>query len=130
MTLPDDPTPRRSPGALSEALGGPAHVVVDPVFGWVADAAARALAPYGRLVNLGGSAGDGATLSSAVLRGKTLDVLGYTNNALTPDQRAEALTGVVALAAGRARHRRAPGPPARRHRRRVEDVARGTVRRC
>ena len=72
---------------------------IDPVFGWVADAAIRALAPYGRLVNLGGAAGDAATLSSAVVRGKTLDVLGYTNNALTPEQRAEALTGVVALAA-------------------------------
>ena len=99
VTLPDDDDAAVLAASMQAALGGPADVVVDPVFGWVAEAACRALAPRGRLVNLGGSAGDGATLSSAVLRGKTLDVLGYTNNALTPDQRAEALTGVVALAA-------------------------------
>ena len=99
VTLPDDNDAAALAASMQAALGGPADVVVDPVFGWVAEAACRALAPRGRLVNLGGSAGDGATLSSAALRGKTLDVLGYTNNALTPDQRAEALTGVVALAA-------------------------------
>jgi NADPH:quinone reductase-like Zn-dependent oxidoreductase len=99
VALPDEPDPAALAAALVEALDAQAHVVVDPVFGWVADAATRALAPFGRLVNIGGSAGDGATLSSAVLRGKTLDVLGYTNNALTPEHRAEALTGVVALAA-------------------------------
>ena len=57
------------------------------------------MTPHGRLVNLGGSAADAATLSSAVVRGKSLDVLGYTNNSLTPDRRAEALTSVVRLAA-------------------------------
>ena len=45
---------------MAEALGGPADVVVDPVFGWVAEAACRAMAPRGRLVNLGGSAADAA----------------------------------------------------------------------
>jgi NADPH:quinone reductase-like Zn-dependent oxidoreductase len=84
--------------ALTAALGGTADVVVDPVFGWVAEAAIHAMAPFGRLVNLGGSAGDAASFSSAVVRGKSLSVLGYTNNALTPSQRAEALTEVVALA--------------------------------
>ena len=54
---------------------------------WVAAAASRVLAPRGRLVNLGGSAADAATFSSAVLRSRSLDVLGYTNNSLTPDQR-------------------------------------------
>ena len=83
--------------AMTEALGGPADVVVDPVFGWVAEAACRAMAPRGRLVNLGGSAADAASLSSAVIRGKSLDVLGYTNNSLTPAERAEALTSVLAL---------------------------------
>ena len=86
--------------ALTEALGGgTADVVLDPVFGWVAAAATRVMTPHGRLVNLGGSAADAATLSSAVVRGRSLDVLGYTNNSLTPDRRAEALTSVVRLAA-------------------------------
>jgi NADPH:quinone reductase-like Zn-dependent oxidoreductase len=85
--------------AITDALEGNAGIVLDPVFGWLAEAATQALRPGGRLVNLGGSASDAATFSSAVVRGKYLDVLGYTNNALTPDQRAEALTSVVRLAA-------------------------------
>ncbi len=55
------------------------------------------MTPFGRLINLGGSAADSATLSSAVVRGKSLSVLGYTNNAITPAQRAEALNGSVGL---------------------------------
>jgi NADPH:quinone reductase-like Zn-dependent oxidoreductase len=85
--------------ALSEALEGPADLVLDPVFGWVAEAALRVLAPGGRLVNLGGSAGDAASFSSAALRGSSLSVLGYTNNALTPEERADALRAVLRHAA-------------------------------
>jgi NADPH:quinone reductase-like Zn-dependent oxidoreductase len=78
---------------------GEVDVVIDPVFGAPATAAARLLAPGGRLVNIGGAAGDAATFSSAALRGRSAAVLGYTNNALTPAQRREALDGVLALAA-------------------------------
>ncbi|MGY1828455.1 zinc-binding dehydrogenase [Blastococcus sp. SYSU DS0541] len=87
---------------FADAAGGRLDLVVDPVFGAAATAAARALSAGGRLVNLGGAAGDTADFSSAVLRGKSASVLGYTNNALTPAQRAEAV-GAVALeaAAGR-----------------------------
>jgi NADPH:quinone reductase-like Zn-dependent oxidoreductase len=81
------------------AGGGPVDVVVDPVFGPSAAAACHALAPGGRLVNLGGLGGDGAELSSAVLRARSASVLGYTNNAITPAQRAEALGAVWQLAA-------------------------------
>ena len=84
---------------LIEAAGGPVDVVIDPVFGEPAAAAAMALAPWGRLVNIGGAAGDMAEFSSAVLRGRTIGILGYTNNAISPEQRAEALTQVLALAA-------------------------------
>jgi NADPH:quinone reductase-like Zn-dependent oxidoreductase len=80
------------------AGGGPFDVVVDPVFGPSAAAACLALAPGGRLVNLGGLGGDGAELSSAVLRARSASVLGYTNNAITPAQRAEALAAVLGLA--------------------------------
>ena len=83
---------------LVEAAGGPVDVVVDPVFGEAAAAAALALGPGGRLVNLGGSAHDLADFSSAALRGRSLSILGYTNNAISPEQRAEALTSVLALA--------------------------------
>jgi NADPH:quinone reductase-like Zn-dependent oxidoreductase len=85
--------------ALLAELPHRADVVIDPVFGWVAEAATRAMAPGGRLVNLGGSASDSATLSSAALRSNAISVLGYTNNALSSDQRASALTAVVAEAA-------------------------------
>jgi NADPH:quinone reductase-like Zn-dependent oxidoreductase len=84
---------------IRAAAGGAVDLVVDPVFGAVAAAAVPALAPGGRLVNLGGAAGDAAEFSSAVLRSRSIDVLGYTNNALTVDQRARALTEVLGHAA-------------------------------
>jgi NADPH:quinone reductase-like Zn-dependent oxidoreductase len=91
---------------LTEALAahGPFDVVLDPVFGIAAEAASRCLAEHGRLVNLGGAGGDRATYSSAVLRARTASILGYTNNALTAEQRREAITAVLAhSAAGRIR---------------------------
>jgi NADPH:quinone reductase-like Zn-dependent oxidoreductase len=85
--------------AFTTAADGPVDVVLDPVFGVAASGAARALAHGGRLVNLGGLGGDAAELSSAALRGRSASVLGYTNNALTPAQRADALGEVLAMAA-------------------------------
>jgi NADPH:quinone reductase-like Zn-dependent oxidoreductase len=84
---------------LREVTGGEVDVVIDPVFGTAATAASRLLAPGGRLVNLGGASGDEATFSSSVLRGRSVNILGYTNNSLTPEQRAEALTEVLRHAA-------------------------------
>ncbi|MGY1839559.1 MULTISPECIES: quinone oxidoreductase family protein [unclassified Modestobacter] len=84
---------------LGAACGGAVDVVVDPVFGEAATAASRVLAPGGRLVNLGGSGCDVAEFSSAALRSRSADVLGYTNNALTGAQRAGALTAVLGHAA-------------------------------
>jgi NADPH:quinone reductase-like Zn-dependent oxidoreductase len=89
----------RLAGELAEALGGDADVVLDPVFGAGATAAGRVLAEGGRLVNLGGAAGDTATFSSALLRSRTASVLGYTNNALSAAQKGEALTAVLRQAA-------------------------------
>ena len=84
---------------LTAATSGAVDVVIDPVFGIPAIAASRILATHGRLVNLGGASGDEATFSSSVLRGRTASVLGYTNNAITPDQRRDALTAVLEHAA-------------------------------
>jgi NADPH:quinone reductase-like Zn-dependent oxidoreductase len=89
---------------IAEAAGGEVDVVLDPVFGVAASAASRALAPGGRLVNLGGASGDEAAFSSSVLRSRSASVLGYTNNALTAGQRADALASVLEHAAtGRVR---------------------------
>ncbi|TCC63161.1 zinc-binding alcohol dehydrogenase family protein [Kribbella pittospori] len=85
--------------AFSDATGGSVDVVVDPVFGAAATAASRVLAAGGRLVNLGGASGDEATFSSAVLRSRSVSVLGYTNNALTSEQRRDAFTAVLQHAA-------------------------------
>lgn len=82
-----------------EASDGAAHLVVDPLCGAPASAAALALSAGGRLVNLGSSAGPSAVLDSASLRSRSLSVLGYTNNALTGEQRRASLSAVVAHAA-------------------------------
>ena len=87
---------------ISAACHGPLDLVLDPVYGLPAAAAARALRPRGRLVNLGGSAGESSPLDSSTLRSRSLQILGYTNNELTPDQRREALLRVVQeIVAGR-----------------------------
>jgi hypothetical protein len=57
------------------------------------------LADGGRLVNLGGASGDVAEFSSAGLRSRSAAILGYTNNALTAEQRRSAVTAVAEHAA-------------------------------
>ena len=80
---------------LAEAAGGRVDLVLDPVWGMPAEAALRVLSPHGRLVNLGSSAAPLAALGSATLRSGTLSVLGYTNNALSHEQKAEALAEIL-----------------------------------
>jgi NADPH:quinone reductase-like Zn-dependent oxidoreductase len=83
---------------LAAACDGPVDLVLDPLYGVPAAAAARTLRPGGRLVNLGGSAGETSPLDSSTLRGRSLRVLGYTNNELTGEQRAAAMGHVASLA--------------------------------
>ena len=97
MLRPDEPRSHLT-ARLTDAAGGPVDVVIDPVFGEPAAAAAMALGPWGRLVNIGAAAADIAEFSSAVLRGRSIGILGYTNNAISAGQRASALTNVLALA--------------------------------
>lgn len=85
---------------FAAALDGPADLVLDPLWGAPAAAAAGVLRSGGRLVNLGSSAGETSPLTSSVLRSRSLRVLGYTNNELTPAQRAAAVDRVAELAAG------------------------------
>ncbi|MFG2088388.1 MULTISPECIES: zinc-binding alcohol dehydrogenase family protein [unclassified Spirillospora] len=81
------------------AADGPVDLVLDPLFGAPAAAAARALRPGGRLVNLGSSAGETCPIESSTIRGRSLRLLGFTNNELTAEQRAEAITFVAGEAA-------------------------------
>ncbi len=87
---------------LARATAGRVDLVLDPVWGRPAEAAMRVLSPRGRLVNLGSSAGPLASFSSASVRSGVQSVLGYTNNALSPEQKSDALTEILAYAgAGR-----------------------------
>ncbi|MEU8817756.1 zinc-binding alcohol dehydrogenase family protein [Actinoplanes sp. NPDC048796] len=89
-------------GLLREAADGPVDLVLDPVFGVPAAAALRVLRPGGRLVNLGSAAGAEAPIESAVLRAGSLRIMGYTNNGLSPGERAESLRVIAGHAlAGR-----------------------------
>ena len=86
-------------GRVRAACDGRVDVVVDPVAGIPATAAALLLAEGGRLVNLGSSAGPALSVDSAVLRSRSAAVLGYTNVSLTVHQRADALGAVFRHAA-------------------------------
>jgi NADPH:quinone reductase-like Zn-dependent oxidoreductase len=80
---------------FADAADGPVDLVLDPLFGPPAAAAARALRPHGRLVNLGSSAGETCPLDSSTLRSRSLRLVGYTNSSLSREERAAALTTVV-----------------------------------
>ena len=84
---------------LGAAADGTVDLVLDPLYGVPAAAAARCLRPGGRLVNLGGSAAEHAPLDSSTIRSRSLRVLGYTNNELTREQKARARTVVAEHAA-------------------------------
>lgn len=84
---------------IMAACDGPLHLVIDPVWGLPAEAAARALGYEGRLVNFGSASGPTARFDSATIRSRMHNIIGYTNNALTHEQKAEALSAVLTYAA-------------------------------
>jgi NADPH:quinone reductase len=72
--------------AFREACGGDGPtLIVDPLWGEPLAAALEAAAPGARAVNIGQSAGAEATLASAWVRGKQLEILGYSNFAVPRD---------------------------------------------
>ncbi|HEX7306607.1 zinc-binding alcohol dehydrogenase family protein [Lentzea sp.] len=79
---------------FTEVAAG-ADLLLDPLFGAPAAAAAQALRPGGRWVNLGASAGEQCPITSSVLRSRSLRLSGYTNNELTARQRADAITTIA-----------------------------------
>jgi NADPH:quinone reductase len=99
VPLFDDEQQQSLAGRLAEAADGPLDVVVDPLCGVPASAAATLLGDGGRLVNLGSSAGEVAEFSSAHLRSHTASILGYTNNGISIEQRRDALVAVLDHAA-------------------------------
>jgi NADPH:quinone reductase-like Zn-dependent oxidoreductase len=86
--------------ALKEAAGGAGYdVVLDPLWGPPAVAALAAMAPFGRLVGLGQSAGAEATIPSALVRSTPVDILGYTNYTAGEDRKAGAFATMAEHAA-------------------------------
>lgn len=81
------------------ACEGPLHLVIDPIWGLPAEAAVRTLGFGGRLVNIGASSGPTARFDSATVRSRVQNILGYTNNALTQQQKAQALGTILEHAA-------------------------------
>jgi NADPH2:quinone reductase len=88
-----------------EACGGDGPtLVIDPLWGEPARAAVDAAAPGARIVQIGQSAGPEATLTSAAIRLKQLSILGYTDFALTLEERREVYGGLTEqVVAGRIR---------------------------
>jgi NADPH:quinone reductase-like Zn-dependent oxidoreductase len=66
-------------GALKDASYGGYDLVLDPLWGEPAVAAIACAKPFGRVVQLGQSAGAEATLTSASVRSTPIDLVGYTN---------------------------------------------------
>jgi NADPH2:quinone reductase len=86
--------------ALKEAAGGAGYdVVLDPLWGPPAVAAIAAMAPFGRLVGLGQSAGAEATIPSGLVRSTPVDILGYTNYTAGEERKAAAFATMAGHAA-------------------------------
>lgn len=88
------------PAAFREACGGEGPTyVVDPLWGPPLEAAVEVAARGARLVNIGQSAGPAATLTSAAVRGKQLEILGYSNFTTPADVLAREYRGLLERAA-------------------------------
>jgi NADPH2:quinone reductase len=86
------------------AAGGPLEVVFDPLWGLPLMAAVAACGQSARIVQLGQSAGPEATLTSAVVRGRQLTILGHSNPNAPLESRTAAFREVAwHAAAGRIR---------------------------
>jgi NADPH:quinone reductase len=69
--------------------GAPPTVVLDLLWGPPLEAATTVAAPGARIAQLGQSAGPAATLASGAVRGKQLQILGYSNFAVPLDTLAQ-----------------------------------------
>ena len=84
---------------LREAADGLIDVVIDPLWGEHTAPATEAMNVNGRLVVLGQSAGQQATLDAGVVRGKALRILGHANAATPPDVKRESFEAMCQHAA-------------------------------
>jgi NADPH:quinone reductase-like Zn-dependent oxidoreductase len=86
------------------AAGGPLDVVFDPLWGLPLMAATMACGQSARIVHLGQSAGPEATLTSAIVRGRQLTIIGHANPSTPLEERTQAFLALAEhAAAGRIR---------------------------
>jgi NADPH:quinone reductase len=85
-------------GRIGAACEQAPTLIVDMLWSAPAMAAVAIAAPGARLVQIGASAGPEATVPSAAIRGKQLDVLGYSNFGLSRDRLAASYRELVELA--------------------------------
>jgi NADPH2:quinone reductase len=99
VSLDDDDLTER----FREACAGDGPtLVIDPLWGEPARAAADAAAPGARIVQLGQSAGPEATLTSGSIRLKQLSILGHSNFVMSREELGTAYLEIVEhVAAGR-----------------------------
>jgi NADPH2:quinone reductase len=92
-------------GRLAAAVdGAPPTLVLDLLWGAPLEAAASVAAAGARIVHIGQSGGPTATLASGLVRGKQLQILGYSNFAVPLEELARGYAEVVGHAvAGRIR---------------------------
>lgn len=83
---------------LSEAAPHGYDVVLDPLWGGPALAALAALAPRGRLIQVGNSAAATIELPAGLLRARVASIRAHTGMAVTPPQMAAAHARMVGLA--------------------------------
>lgn len=84
--------------------GAPPTLVLDTLWGPPLEAAAAVAGPGARIVHVGQAAGPTATIMSGLVRGKQLQILGYSNFAVPQDVVARGYADVVGHAvAGRIR---------------------------
>jgi NADPH:quinone reductase len=82
-----------------DACGGRgADVIIDPLWGNPLAAALDAAAPRARVVNVGQSAGPETTITSANVRGKELEILGYSTHGAPREVLAREYRRLVELA--------------------------------
>lgn len=96
VALDDDPAGYAE--RFRDACAGRLDVVVDPLWGPPAEAAAVAASHGARLVQLGQSAGTEATFLSSTVRGKQLRLLGHSNFAVPATTRRAAYERLLAHA--------------------------------
>jgi NADPH:quinone reductase-like Zn-dependent oxidoreductase len=94
-----DQDPDSLADAITEATENRLDVVVDPLWGEPVVAALKAASDWARIVQVGQSAGAEASIASSLIRGKSLSLLGHTNNAVPPEVSAATYTTLVRHAA-------------------------------